>query len=129
MPPGHAPAPPLAAGDCAMTGTAAEDWGLFVNECAIFASGIAADRWAGFLLRVSGGRLTMLSMSAGGGEYHVMCGTRDAAREAREIFTGAGFHKSHVTVTRLAACQEKARRRGRPGAADHAASLAVQGAR
>ena len=46
----------------------ADDWGLWVNECGIFASGIGADRWAGFTLRANDGRLTTLSMGPGGGE-------------------------------------------------------------
>jgi hypothetical protein len=92
--------------------TAPEDWGLYVNECAIFASTIAVDRWIDFTLRAKGGRLTMLSMGPGGGEWHVMCGTRDAAAEALGIFLEVGFHKSHVKVARLSACQAKATGRG-----------------
>jgi tRNA(Phe) wybutosine-synthesizing methylase Tyw3 len=87
---------------------AAEDWGLYVNECAIFATRIGVDRWADFLSRVQDGRLTMLSVSPGGGEWHVMCGTREAAQEAHETFMGAGFHKSHIKTARLSACKRAA---------------------
>jgi hypothetical protein len=86
----------------------ATDWGLYVNECAIFASGIAADRWADFTLRAKGGRLTMLWTGPGGGEWHVMCGTKADAAEALETFLGVGFHKSHVKAARLSACVAKA---------------------
>jgi hypothetical protein len=113
-----------------MTATAAapDDWGLYVNECAIFASGIAADRWTDFLFRAKEDRLTMLSMGPGGGEYHVMCGTREAAVEACEIFTDVGFHKSHVKVARLSACQAKAREREQRCSADRAAIEAERAA-
>jgi hypothetical protein len=87
------------------------DWGLHVNECAIFASRIAMDRWLDFTSRVAAGRLTMLWMGPGGGEWHVMCGTREAAAEALGIFLDVGFHKSHVKVARLSACQAKRARR------------------
>jgi hypothetical protein len=98
-----------------MTGkaAAAEDWGLYVNECAIFASRIGMARWIDFTLRAGDSRLTMLSMSPGGGEWHVMCGTKQAAAEARETFTEAGFHPGHVKVARLPDCLAKARDRER----------------
>jgi len=87
--------------------SAANDWGLWVNECGIFASRIAADRWTDFLLRAKEGRLAMLWSGPGGGEWHVMCGSREEAREVREVFTEAGFRKNHVKVARLSACKAK----------------------
>lgn len=91
------------------TAAAADDWGLYVNECGIFATRIGADRWTCFLSRVAESRLTMLPASPGGGEWHVMCGTREAAAEARETFLEAGFHPGHVKAARLSACQAKTR--------------------
>jgi hypothetical protein len=91
--------------------TAATDWGLWVNELGVSATGIAAGRWADFLLRAGRERLTMLAMTPCGGEYHVMCGTKADAEEARETFTDIGFHPKHVRVARLSACQAKARER------------------
>ena len=35
----------------------AKDWGVFVNEVGIFASGIAKDRWIDFTLRAKDSRL------------------------------------------------------------------------
>lgn len=84
---------------------AAGDWGLYVNECAIFATGIGADKWVEFWLRVPQGRLTMLWMGPGGGEWHVMFGTREDAAEAHQVFLEQGLHKGHVKVARLSACQ------------------------
>lgn len=91
-----------------MTG---DDWGLWVNEIGIFASGIAADRWALFTLRCAPGRLAMLGMTPQGGEWHLMCGTREAADEAHALFGEMGFHKAHVKVMRLSACRAKRARR------------------
>lgn len=110
-----------------MTAKAAapDDWGLYVNECAIFASRIGMDRWIDFTFRVKEERLTMLSMGPGGGEWHVMCGTREAAAEARETFTEVGFHPRHVKVARLSACQAKAKEREQRPQADSAASGAA----
>lgn len=85
----------------------ADDWGLYVNECGIFASGIAADRWTDFTLRVKDGRLAMLWTGPGGGEWHVMCGAKADAVDAHETFLGVGFHKGHMKVARLSACQAK----------------------
>jgi hypothetical protein len=86
---------------------AAGDWGIYVNECGIVATGHGADRWFDFTLRVKDSRLTMLSMGPGGGEWHVMCGTREAASEGREIFIEQGVHKAHVKIARLSVCQAK----------------------
>jgi hypothetical protein len=86
---------------------AAADWGIFVNECAIFANGIAKDRWIDFTLRAKRGRLVPLRLGPGGGEWHVMCGTKEAATEAHELFLEVGFHKNTVKVARLSACQAK----------------------
>lgn len=85
----------------------AADWGLWVNEIGIFASGIAKDRWLDFLLRAKSERLATLWLSPNGGEYHVMCGTRGAAVEARDLFLEVGFHKTHVKAARLSACRAK----------------------
>lgn len=87
--------------------SAADDWGLWVNETGIFASGIAEGKWLDFLGRDRAGRATLLWAAPGGGEWHVMCGTREAADEARELFLDVGFHGNHVKVARLAACQAK----------------------
>jgi hypothetical protein len=103
---------------------AAGDWGLYVNECAIFASRTGMDRWIDFTFRAKEERLTMLSMGPGGGEWHVMCGTREAAREAHETFLEVGFHRGHVKVARLSACQAKAREREQR----HQPGLAASGA-
>jgi hypothetical protein len=92
----------------------AAEWGLFVNECGIFASGIARDRWLDFTtLRAKDDRLTMLWLGPAGGEWHVMCGTREAAVEARDLFLEVGFHKGHVKVARLSACMVKVAERRR----------------
>jgi hypothetical protein len=92
---------------------AADDWGLHVNECGILASGIAMDRWLDFTFRAKDGRLAMLWTGPGGGEWHVMCGTKAEAAEALETFLGVGFHRSHVKVARLSACVAKVAERRR----------------
>ena len=84
----------------------AEDWGVWVNECGIFASRIGADRWVDFTMR-SPSRLTMLWLGPGGGEWHVMCGTKADATETRDLFLEVGFHRGHVKVARLSVCQAK----------------------
>ena len=91
--------------------SAADDWGLFVNEIGIFASGIEKDRWLDFVIRAKPGRLTPLWLTGAGGEWHLMCGTRADAVEARDLFLEVGFHKTHVKVARLAACRAKAEAR------------------
>lgn len=96
---------------------AADDWGLWVNEIGIFASRIAMDRWLDFLGRVREERVTLLDWTPAGGEWHVMCGARNAAQEVHELFLEVGFHKAHVKVARLLACQVKtAERRQRVAA-------------
>jgi hypothetical protein len=90
---------------------AANDWGVHVNECGIFATRIGADRWIDFLSRAKGDRLTMLWTGPGGGEWHVMCGAKEAAADALETFLGVGFHQKHVKVARLSACTAKVDRR------------------
>jgi len=101
----------------AMTPGQAVDWGLYVNECAIFASRIADGRWLDFQGRAAESRLTMLWMGPAGGEWHVMCGTKADAVDACDLFLEVGFHKSHIKVARLSACQAKAAERGRPATA------------
>lgn len=91
----------------AQDGATAADWGVWVNEVGIFASRIAVDRWLDFTLRVKDGRLTELWTGLAGSEWHVMCGTKADAVEARDLFTEVGFHKAHVKVARLSACQAK----------------------
>jgi hypothetical protein len=91
----------------------ASDWGVWVNECGIFASTVGEGKWLYFLSRVRDSRLTMLSMGPGGGEWHVMCGTREAAAEGREIFIEQGILKGHVKVARLSACEAKVAERKR----------------
>lgn len=92
-------------------GEPVNDWGVFVNEVGIFATGIAADRWLDFTFRAKEERLTMLALCPAGGEWHVMCGTRVDAVEARDLFLEVGFHKTHVKVARLSACRAKAEAR------------------
>ncbi len=91
-----------------MSAAAATDWGVWVNECGILASGRGEAKWLYFLGRRLGRGLTPLWLSPNGGEWHVMCGSRPAAVEALDIFIEAGFHKNHVKVRRLAACLAKA---------------------
>jgi hypothetical protein len=85
-----------------------DDWGLLVNECRIFATGIGVDRWLDFQFRARDDRLVMLAMGPGGGEWHVMCGSREDAVEARDLFIEMGFHRGHVKVERPAVSQRKA---------------------
>jgi hypothetical protein len=93
-------------GPAPVTGRQATDWGLWVNEVGIFASGHGKGKWLNFLGRASD-RLTMLWAGPCGGEWHVMCVTKDAAAEARETFLEVGFHRAHVRAARLSACQAK----------------------
>jgi len=86
----------------------AADWGLYVNEVGIFATGIAEGRWLDFTFRAKEERLVMLGMCPAGGEWHVMCGTKADAAEAHALFLEVGFHKGHIRVARLSACQAKA---------------------
>ena len=91
----------------------ADDWGVFVNECGIFASTHGEAAWLYFLTRAQESRLAMLATGPCGGEWHVMCGTKEAAAEARDIFIEQGIHGKHVKVARLSACQAKAAERVR----------------
>lgn len=84
-----------------------DDWGVWVNECGILASGIAADRWTDFTLRCTPERLTLLWLGPGGGEWHVICGTKQDATDTRDLFAEVGFHRAHLKVARLSACQKK----------------------
>ena len=96
-----------------MSAAPAADWGVWVNECGIFASTVGEGKWMYFLARARDSRLTMLWTGPGGGEWHVMCGTREAAAEGREIFIEQGILKGHVKVARLSACVAKVAERRR----------------
>ena len=95
----------------------ADDWGVFVNECGIVSCGLGWDKWTAFLIARQGEGITCLADSIGGGEYHVMCGTKEAAAEARDIFVETGIHRNHVKVARLTACLETRERKNEVRAA------------
>lgn len=106
----------------------ADDWGLWVDETGILACGRGEAKWLYFLGRAGDGRLTVLWGGPCGGEWHVMCGSRPAAAEALDIFMEAGFHKNHVKVRRLSACQAKAAGRNQEISARFAATEAERAA-
>jgi hypothetical protein len=107
---------------------AAADWGLWVDETGILASSRGEAKWLHFLGRAGGSRLTVLWGGPCGGEWHVMCGSRPDAVEALDIFIEAGFHKNHVKVRRLSACQAKAAGRNQEIAARFATTEAERAA-
>lgn len=88
---------------------AANDWGVVVNECRVFATAKGGEWWLPFLLRFEGTpRMTCLTMSIAGGLWHVACDNREDAQSLAALMTENGVPKSAVTVKRLAQCKQAA---------------------
>jgi len=89
---------------------APDDWGVLVDECAIFSAGscrIAGidkawqqGRWQ---LEFQG-RVTILGLTPAGGLYHISCKNRDAALEMAEVLLELGVPKRAVAAKRLSQC-------------------------
>lgn len=83
----------------------ADDWGVVVNECRVFATTQGGEWWLPFLLRFEPtGRMTCLMMSIAGGLWHVACGTREDAESLAGLMASNGVPKSAVCVKRLSQC-------------------------
>lgn len=83
-----------------------DDWGVFVDECGIFAIyGPAANWWAEFYVRARPGMITELILSPGGGHHHVAAPTKEDAEFMCEYMISKGIHRKHVKVQRLSAAK------------------------
>lgn len=90
----------------------ADDWGVFVNETKINASGLGATWWSDFSAAHSrSGRITCLGMTIVGGHHHVACDSQDDATELRQLMTASGVPATCTKVARLSECQEQATRK------------------
>lgn len=87
-------------------------WGVSVNECALFAvGGAGAHWWSMFLIRMSPvGRIVELDLSMSGGLYHVAYDDKSEAELGREFMIGRGIHPKIVKVTTLDAARKSVRR-------------------
>ncbi len=92
-----------------MSAAVADDWGVLVNECKVFATAAGAEWWALFTCHRAGpGRITRLKESIAGGLAHVACDSKeDAELFAEGLVSYAGIPKSAITVARLSKCQPK----------------------
>lgn len=89
-----------------------DDWGVFVDECGIFATANhAAEWWVAQSLHIRADLLTMLAMSPCGGHFHFLTETRENAEFVHEYILSKGIHKNHVKVQRLSAAKAKAAKR------------------
>ncbi len=92
----------------------ATDWGVFVDECGIFAvNGPAADWWAEFYIRARPGMITELVLTPAGGHHHVAAPTKDDAEFMREYMISKGVHNKHVKVQRLSVAKATADKRAK----------------
>lgn len=91
--------------------TTSDDWGVWVNECGIFAHGPGSDCWAMFWVRANPDRITCLETSIGGGIHHVACASKEDAEELRDSMTEMGIHPKFVKVQRLTAAKKTAEAR------------------
>lgn len=94
-----------------MTATEADDWGVLVNECGIFACRNGIDVWMQLLQRTPSERITTLAMTPGGGEHHVLAPTKDDAEFMREYMISKGANKPNVKVQRLSVAKSNATKR------------------
>lgn len=80
----------------------ASDWGVWINECAIFANQRSANWWAIFYLRYDRtSRITGLEESIAGGHRHVACASKTDAEELREHMIAMGVPQVACKVQRL----------------------------
>lgn len=88
---------------------AATDWGVYVNEVRIFATGLGTDWWMAFTARFEATpRMTCLSLTPSGGEWHVMCGPKDDAESlAEHMVSFGGVPQSAAKAMRLSARRPK----------------------
>jgi hypothetical protein len=93
-----------------VSATEPTDWGVFVNECGIFAQQGGADWWAQFYIDRPG-LITELILSPAGGHHHVAAPSKEDAEFMCEYMISKGIHKSYVKVQRLLAAQSYADKR------------------
>ncbi len=97
-----------------MSAAAPTDWGVFVNECGIFAHRGGADWWLTYHGRQADtGRIAQLALSIAGGHYHVACDSEEDAGWLRDHMVSMGVHKSHLKVQRLSAARATAEKRAK----------------
>lgn len=95
-----------------MTAAEADDWGVTVNECGIFAHRGGSDWWLTYQGRQADtGRITTLTDSIAGGHHHVLCESEAHAEWLREHMISNGVHKAFLKVQRLAVAKKAADRR------------------
>lgn len=82
-----------------------DDWGVFVNECGIFANNGGAEWWANFFIWARPSLITELILGPAGGHHHVAAPSKDDAEFMREHMISKGIHKTFVKVQRLSAAQ------------------------
>jgi hypothetical protein len=91
-----------------------DDWGVWVDEVKINATGKGGDWWALFDARFAGtGRITRLITSIAGGHHHVACDSREDAAALMETMSAQGIHPKCLRVARLSACRQAEQRRTR----------------
>lgn len=111
-----------------MTATEASDWGVFVNECGIFAHQGGANWWAEFYMNARPGLITELILSPAGGHHHVAAPSKDDAEFMRDHMISKGIHQSYLKVQRLSAAKAHAAKRAAEREATRAWVLAERGA-
>lgn len=95
-------APPSAAA----AATPLNDWGVWVNECVVFATRHGAEWWALFSARFEPTpRMTCLMPSIAGCSWHVASDSREDAHMLAELMVENGVPRSAVKVKRLAQCK------------------------
>lgn len=82
------------------------DWGVFVNEASITATGKGTAWWAGFRAKYEGTpRMVCLNPGTGGNLWHVACDSRDEAEVVALVFTDDhDLPDGALKVKRLSQC-------------------------
>lgn len=76
------------------------DWGVWINECAVFANQRSAEWWALFHYRQHE-RITVLEESIAGGHCHVACASKEDSEWLREHMVSNGVPQVACKVQRL----------------------------
>lgn len=88
--------------------SAADDWGVFVDEIKLFAiGGDGADWWALYSMRQPTERLTCLRATLGGTQWHVACDSQEDAEKLLAVMTESGVHPKCAKVAKLSACRKQ----------------------
>jgi hypothetical protein len=94
-----------------VTAEEADDWGITVNECGIFACRNGMDVWMQLWERTPPERVTTFAMTPCGGEHHVLAPSKDDAEFMRDYMISKGVNKPNVKVQRLSVAKANAAKR------------------